>query len=125
MPEPKNTRMNHPKPVMPGAGVAAVADNKITDYLLNPTHPKGAGKATFFVRFGFSLANPAELKKALLDHPLNNPVTKHTVTPYGERYVITCSLATPDGRNPCIITVWDAEPTNPNPRLVTAYANPL
>jgi hypothetical protein len=73
---------------------------------------------------GFSPADAAALKQALLDHPVNNPVTRYFTTPHGEKFEVSCSLATPDCRNPCIISVWIVEPYDPNPRFVTAYANP-
>lgn len=108
---------------LPGVAAATVDDRKITHYLLNPNHPNGgAGKATFFGNFGFSRANCVELKKALLDHPRMNSVTKQITTPFGEKYEVSCSLITPDRRNPCIVSVWIVEPPDPNPRFVTAYA---
>jgi hypothetical protein len=108
---------------LPGVAGAVVDEHKITKYLLDPTSPNGgAGKAKFFGRFGFSHANSVELKKALLDHPRTNSVTKRITTPFGEKYEVSCSLVTPDGRNPCIVSVWIIEPPDPNPRLVTAYA---
>jgi hypothetical protein len=74
--------------------------------------------------FGFSLANWPELKKALRDHPLRNPVTNQKSRPFGDLFEVSCALATPDGRNPCIISVWIIESPNPNPRFITAYPNP-
>jgi hypothetical protein len=109
---------------LPGAANATIPNDKITQYLLNPNHPDGKAKARFFGMFGISQANWGDLWKALGNHPLTNPVTRHTVTSYGETYEVSCSLTTPDGRNPCIISVWIVEPNDPNPRLVTAYANP-
>ncbi|TMJ58673.1 MAG: hypothetical protein E6G81_10510 [Alphaproteobacteria bacterium] len=109
---------------LPRAAHATLADAKITQYLLNTAHPIGAAKAVFFASFGFSLANWAELKKALLDHPLRNPVTDRRSGPFGELFEVSCALATPDGRNPCIISVWLIEPPSANPRFITAYPNP-
>jgi hypothetical protein len=107
---------------LPGVAGAILPDHKITKYLLDPTHPNGgAGKAKFFGSFGFSQANWLDLKKALLDHARANSVTKQITTPFGEKYVVSCSLITPDGRNPCIVSVWAIEPPDPNPRFVTAY----
>ncbi|MGH7046228.1 MAG: DUF6883 domain-containing protein [Stellaceae bacterium] len=80
--------------------------------------------AKFFLSFGFSQANWAVLKHVLLAHPLANSVKSQTTTPYGEKYLVSCSLMTPDGRNPCVVTVWIIEPADPNPRFVTAYAGP-
>jgi hypothetical protein len=62
------------------------------------------------------------LEKALLDHAWKNSVTKQITTRYGEKYEVSCSLATPDGRNPCVVSVWIIEQPDPNPRFVTAYA---
>jgi hypothetical protein len=109
---------------LPRAANATMADAKITQYLLNTTHATGAAKAAFFGSFGFSLANWVELKKALLDHPLQNPVTDQTHNPFGHKFEVSCSLVTPDGRNPCIISIWTIEPSGPNPRFITAYPNP-
>ena len=109
---------------LPRVANATLADAKITQYLLNPAHPTGAAKARFFVLFGFSPANWAELKKALLEHPLSNPVTDQRSRPFGELFEVSCALVTPDGRNPCIISIWLIEPPDPNPKFITAYPNP-
>ena len=74
--------------------------------------------------FGFTAANWQELKKAVLDHPNNNPVVSHTTFQYGEMYEIRCSLISPDGRNPCVRSFWAIEPPIADPKLITAYANP-
>jgi SAM-dependent methyltransferase len=70
--------------------------------------------------------NPSicELKSALLNHPLNNPVTSQASNPFGQKFEVSCSPVAPDGRNPCIISVWIIEPPDPNPRFITAYPNP-
>jgi hypothetical protein len=109
---------------LPRVANAIQDDRKVTQYLLNVVHPTGAAKAKFFMSFGFSPAHWAELKSALLNHPLNNPVTSQSSTPFGQKFEVSCSLAAPDGRNPCIISVWIIEPPDPNPRFITAYPSP-
>jgi hypothetical protein len=42
---------------LPNAERAIVEREKITEYLLNPTHRYGASKARFFADFGFHLDN--------------------------------------------------------------------
>jgi hypothetical protein len=107
---------------LPGVANAIVSDVKITDYLLNPSHSvAAAGKANFFAAFGFSASNWQELKRALLQHPRSHEVSGVMTTPYGEKYEVSCSLATPDGRNPCVISIWIVERPDPDPRFVTAY----
>lgn len=110
---------------LPNAAGARVPDEKITRYLLDPSHSaQAAGKANFFTTHGFSRTCWPELRRALRDHSRVNPVTARMATPFGEKYEVSCSLSTPDGRNPCIISVWIVEPPDPDPRLVTAYPNP-
>jgi len=109
---------------LPRLANAILDDAKITGYLLDSMHPIGGNKARFFSAFGFSLANWPDLKNALLAHPQANPVTGRTTTRHGEKFAVSCSLMTPDGRNPCIVSVWIIEPSDPNPRFVTAYPGP-
>ena len=109
---------------LPRAGSARIDDAKIRDYLLRPDHPIGAPKAAFFASFRFSQTNWLDLKRALLDHPHANPVARRTTSPYGEKYAVSCSLRTPDGRNPCVRSVWLVERFDPDPRLVTAHPGP-
>ena len=61
---------------------------KITEYLLSPTHPDGHSKAEFFIRFGFCLEHWQLLAEALREHGATNPVVNAVETPYGTRYVI-------------------------------------
>jgi len=110
--------------LLPNAVNATLDDRKITHYLLDPTNPKGAGKAKFFTARGFARANWAALKSALLDHPQMNQVKNLTANRHGEMYEISCAIDTPDGMNPCIISVWIIQPSDPFPRFVTAYPNP-
>ena len=109
---------------LPRAANAILDDRKITQYLLNTVHPTGASKAKFFMSFGFSPGNWLELKNALLNHPQNNPVANQASNPFGQKFEVRCSLVPPDGRNPCIVSVWIIEPPDPNPRFITAYPNP-
>lgn len=110
---------------LPNAASATLADEKITRYLLDPSRSaEAAAKAQFFTAFGFSRAIWSELKRALLAHPLTNAVASQTVNPYGIKYTVSCMLASPDGRNPCVISVWIVEPPDPDPRFVTAYPGP-
>ena len=106
-------------PTAPLAG-CTVSEAKITHYLLDPNHPFGGSKARFFLHCGFSPADWRTMAEALAEHPVLNPVESTTATRYGAKYVVRCSLATPDGRNPCVVTVWMKDGDAP-PRLVTAY----
>ena len=106
---------------LPGAHAATAADSKVRDYLLAPSHPGNGGKAAFFSAFGFAALRWTELRAALLDHPRMNPVVRVQPNPYGTRYRVRCNLPSPDGRNPCITTVWVIDRGTATPRLVTAF----
>lgn len=111
--------------LLPNVAGAIVAHNKVHAYLLDPDHPGNGGKAAFFAAFGFARPAWTALLEALRAHPRVNPVALIQPNPYGTRYVVRCSLASPDGRNPCITTVWIIDHGDPFPRLVTAFPSPL
>lgn len=92
--------------------------------LQNKAHPGNQGKANFFALFGFTPANWEALGAALVDHPLTNPAVNRTSFRYGEIYEVSCSIASPDGRNPCIRSFWAIETPETRPKFVTAYAAP-
>jgi filamentous hemagglutinin len=94
--------------------------SKVENYLLNEDHPDGRSKAKFFKSFGFVAEHAESLITALFDHPIRNSVFEVKSSPFGEKYVIRCAIETPDGRNPCVVSIWVIEPDR-RPRLVTAY----
>lgn len=104
---------------LPNLQNAGVDEQKITAYLLSDE--RSEGKATFFAAFGFSLARWELLRDALLAHAAVHEVRRTVDNPYGAKYIIEGSLATPDGRNPLVRSVWIIEAGSNAPRLVTAY----
>jgi hypothetical protein len=67
---------------------ATIPRRKIENYLLSISHPKGRGKAGFFLLFGYSPENCEELARGLLDHAATHDVTATADTDYGKRYVV-------------------------------------
>lgn len=108
---------------LPNADAAFVEATKLTEYLLSTSHKDGKGKAKFFMAFGFSLADVAVMEAALLLHPIAQPVAQIKETEHGVKYEVACSVETPDGRNPCIRSVWIVDAGKSEPRLVTAFPN--
>lgn len=109
---------------LPGAGSTTVPADKMRDYLLTPDHPDNGGKAGFFLRFGFAHDRWGELQAALAAHPIDNDVVRATPVGEGMRYRVQFSLASPDQRNPCVVTLWAVEGGAP-PRLITAFRGPV
>ena len=106
---------------LPNDGAAVVDRRKITGYLLDPLNAQNQGKARHFGQFGFVASEWQALATALTEHPITNDVIKTERSPYGMKYVVECNLTTPDGRNPCLRSVWIVDNGQSIPRLVTAY----
>lgn len=106
---------------LPLASQAIVPEEKITRYLLNPTHPVGGSKAAFFLRFGFSQDRLRELAAALLRHAAENEVVATEQTRHGTRYVVDGPMGAPDGSRLNVRTPWYIGIGGGAPRFVTAH----
>jgi hypothetical protein len=106
---------------LPNADKAVVEPAKLTEYLLSLTHEDGMGKAKFFMMFGFTREQADQLETSLLKHGQTQPVVDLKTTEHGVKYVLECAVESPDGRNPCIRSVWIVDAGKTAPRLVTAY----
>lgn len=104
---------------VPNAGNASIDPCKLT-YLL-VTNP---GKANFFRLFGFDPSRSQGLAASLRWHIRHQHFYRDVPTRHGMKYEVRCSVPTPDGRNPCIMSIWIVDAGQTAPRFVTAYANP-
>jgi len=109
---------------LPEYASAMVPESKIVDYLLSFSHPDGRGKALFFSRFGFAVAQWQVLADALRQHAAAHSVVTVDQTAFGTRYVIEGPVTAPNGRTPSIRVVWFIASGEAIPRLVTAYPHP-
>jgi hypothetical protein len=73
---------------LPNPTGAEIPAAKLLDYLLNPGHPDGGGKAAFFVRFGFSIDSVEVLRAALLKHATEHDVARVETSPFGMRMLL-------------------------------------
>ena len=106
---------------LPNASRAVVDESKVVRYLLSAAHPDGRSKATFFASFGFRPQRWETFARALRDHGNNGEIAVATTSDYGARYTVDGIIATPDGRNPRVRTVWIVDREGEAPRLVTAH----
>lgn len=98
-----------------------VPTRKVSEYLLNATHPRGASKAKFFLRFGFEIHRPDALAEALLTHAVDARCEiRASIDGDRRTMVVEGPLSTPDGRDPSIRSVWQCV-GGLAWRLVTAY----
>jgi hypothetical protein len=106
---------------LPNSENALFEDAKLDGYLLNAKHPHGAHKARYLGRFGFTAMDLDTARHALLEHGRSHDVVRVSQTGFGPRYVVESKLKTPDGRDPCIRTIWQMDDGEVAPRLITAY----
>lgn len=109
---------------LPNANLAVVPERKVTHYLLNPAHSVGGSKASFFLRFGFTVDKWQTLADALLRHARENEVTETEATVHGRRYVMDGPLLAPDGTELNIRSAWFIDAVSAAPRFVTAHPLP-
>jgi hypothetical protein len=100
---------------------AVVASEKLTHYLLSPSHPVGQSKARFFRAHGFTGENWAVLEAGLLALARSEEVAETEVTPHGTKYVLIGSVPAPAGGGVLLRTVWIIDQGQDVPRFVTAY----
>ena len=105
---------------LPFADQAIVSQAKLVEYLLNRDHPRGRGKAQFFLGLGFRREQPDLLRQALLRLAATAEMTE-TSGMFGRKFVGAGELETPGGRTVRVLTVWMLADGVPPPQLVTAY----
>ncbi len=106
---------------LPNAARGLVEYDKIVSYLMNPTHPEGAGKAGFFQALGFQREEWQLLAEALLLVAVEGNVEQVIESIHGSKYIVDGVLLWINGRRAIIRTVWIMEWGSERPRLVTAY----
>jgi hypothetical protein len=100
---------------------AQVPPEKLSDYLLNPSHPVGGSKARWFIALGYHPESPDQLAADLVEVLRGSADITETTTPYGVKYAVRGRLKAPNGNIPEVVTVWIVETDAAEPRLVTAY----
>lgn len=107
--------------LLPGHAEAAVPPAKLTDYLLNPDHPKGGSKAVAFRDvLGYTRENAQELSAALQAGLGQWKATARAATKYGRPYEVRMLMTGPNGRQATVKTGWIVE-ADGKPRLTSAY----
>jgi hypothetical protein len=107
-----------PMPI-PNATEATAATEKVRDYLLNPEHPDGGSKATWFQSLGYARDRWHELASDLLALAATCEQFATVRTPFGVKYVVKGQIGRGPHRAASVLAVWIVEADRP-PRLVTA-----
>jgi hypothetical protein len=107
--------------LLPGYEGAIIPGTKLNNYLLNPDHPRGGGKAVAFRDvLGYTKENAQELSAALQAGLKQWKASARPVTKYGRPYEVKMLLTGPSGRQATVKTGWIVE-SDGKPRLTSAY----
>jgi hypothetical protein len=106
---------------IPNAGRATIAAEKLTAYLLNPSHKRGGTKARLLLRLGYRTDAPGDLESDLRTQHLSLDPSRHSENAYGVAYEIEGPIRTPSGRTVRFISIWQIDIGSDVPRLITMY----
>lgn len=106
---------------IPNADRAIVAPTKLTAYLLNVAHKRGAAKARLLLGLGYRSDDPGQLESDLRTQHLSLDVTRTSQNSYGVVHEIEGPIATPRGRTVRFCSVWQVDTGTDVPRFITMY----
>ena len=106
---------------LPNCDRATVADAKVRDYLLSPSHPVGRFKSSFFNALGFSVADWETLREALLALARSAEAEPGQRSPFWQKFEIRGNLQGPSGRQASVVTVWMFPNGRDTAHFVTAF----
>ena len=106
---------------IPNADPAIVAPTKLTTYLLNVSHKRGAAKARLLLSLGYRSDDPERLESDLRTQHLSLDVTRTSENAYGVVYEIEGPITTPTGRTVRFCSVWQVDTGTDLPRFITMY----
>jgi len=106
---------------LPHANQAVVELDKLTQYCLNPAHPRGRHKARVFESvLGLTTADAELVRQTLLDAALRNEAVPAEGDEHGQRYVIEFATIGPAG-SATIRSAGIVRADEDFPRFVSCY----
>src|SRR6266508_2723626 len=106
---------------LPYAERAVVEIEKLRDYCLSTTHPRGKHKAMVFSSVLGITADEAEfLREQVLSAMVHNEATPTEQDKYGQRYIMDFEMEN-KGRKAVIRTSWIIRTSEDFPRLTSCY----
>jgi hypothetical protein len=106
---------------VPNANQAIIATKKLTGYLLNVSHKRGAAKARLLLGVGYRADAPQVLEADLRTQHLTLDVTRTSENPYGSVYEIEGPIETPSGKTMRFCSIWQVDIGTAVPRFITMY----
>lgn len=106
---------------LPNAARAIVDIEKLRDYCLSESHPRGKHKARVFESaLGLTASDVNELRDAILFAIQTEEVIAGERDEYGQRYLVDFSMKRP-GRQAVIRSAWIVRHGEDAPRLTSCY----
>ena len=91
---------------IPNAHRATIPPRKLSEYLLNPLHPVGGPKASWFVMLGYQTEVPELLAADLLEIVGSSDDLDSLPASFGVKYVVRGVLRTQSGRVVPLLSIW-------------------
>ena len=110
----------HAMPI-PNAVRATIAAEKLTAYLLNPSHKRGGAKAKRLLSLGYRTTAPEILEADLRTQHLSLDPERISQNAYGVVYEIDGSIKTPSGKMARFVSIWQIDTGSDVPRFITMY----
>src|SRR5438093_12603227 len=107
---------------IPNAARAMIAAEKLTAYLLNPSHKRGGGKAKRLLSLGYRTNAPKILEADLRAQHLSLDPARISQNAYGVAYEIDGAIKTPSGKKARFVSIWQIDTGSDVPRFITMYA---
>lgn len=105
---------------LPNGNQAEISRQKLIDYCLNPEHYRGKNKARVFKsRLGITQENAEELLSLIQLAAIEGEVVQQATTEFGQQFKVDWTIPNSEGMQ--LRTIWEITPTNPNPRLISAF----
>ena len=105
---------------LPNGRQAEISLQKLIGYCLNPEHPRGKNKARVFESaLGITATNANILQELVKQAAIAGEVFQQKSTPFGQEFKVDWTVPDTDGIE--LRTIWEITPSNPNPRLISAF----
>ena len=106
---------------LPNAARAIVEIEKLRDYCLSESHPRGKHKARVFaIALGLTAIDVTELREAILSAIQTEEAVTGERDDYGQRYLVDFSMKR-RGREAIIRSAWIVRQGENVPRLTSCY----
>ena len=105
---------------LPHGERARIPIEKLTDYCLNPDHPRGKDKARVFATvLGITRDSANALAALVRQAAIEGDITKEAMTTFGRYYRVDWAI--PTQGNAVLRPMWEMAPGEEIPRLISAF----